>query len=193
MERDQGVKRLDGPSLKALAHPLRMRLLAALRNDGPATATTLGRRLGENSGATSYHLRVLADHGFVTEDRERGNGRDRWWRAAHDMTSWRSSDFLDDPETRAADEWLLGTMARKAADSIDAYIARRSGNDPAWIAASDASDYALHMTPERLRALTEEVHAVINRHKAAADAADDPEAERVFLLLWAFPEPEPQP
>ncbi len=193
MEDGFAVKRLDAASLKALAHPLRVRLLWALRNEGPATATALGHRLGENSGATSYHLRVLADHGFVTEDRDRGTGRERWWRAAHEGTSWRSSDFLDDPETRAADEWLLGMQARQSANAIDAYIARRSGEDRAWIGASDASDYVLRMTPERLGALTEELHTVIRRHKAEGDAAiDEPTAERVLLLLWAFPEAEPQ-
>ena len=52
----------------------------------PATATTLATRLGLNTGATSYHLRQLAQHGFIVEDAERGNARDRWWRAAHQST-----------------------------------------------------------------------------------------------------------
>ncbi|HJU96652.1 MAG TPA: helix-turn-helix domain-containing protein, partial [Jiangellaceae bacterium] len=47
----------DLEPLRAFTHPLRMRLLAALRSDGPATASDLGRLLGESSGATSYHLR----------------------------------------------------------------------------------------------------------------------------------------
>ena len=33
------TRRLDAPGLKALAHPLRVRMLGTLRNDGPATAT----------------------------------------------------------------------------------------------------------------------------------------------------------
>ncbi|MEU7461934.1 winged helix-turn-helix domain-containing protein, partial [Streptomyces griseofuscus] len=33
---------------------------------GPATASQLAERLGESSGATSYHLRQLADHGVAT-------------------------------------------------------------------------------------------------------------------------------
>ena len=73
--------------MKALTHPVRVRMLGMLRIDGPATATTLAARLGLNTGATSYHLRQLAQHGFVVEDAERGNARDRWWKAAHRMTS----------------------------------------------------------------------------------------------------------
>src|SRR5690606_19778936 len=50
----------DAMALRALAHPQRMRMLAMLRIDGPATATALAERMGLNSGATSYHLRQLA-------------------------------------------------------------------------------------------------------------------------------------
>src|SRR3954471_13650256 len=73
-------------ALKALTHPVRVRMLGLLRVDGPATATTLAARLGLNTGATSYHLRQLEKHGFVVEDAERGNGRARWWRAAPTTT-----------------------------------------------------------------------------------------------------------
>ncbi len=83
-----------------LAHPLRARLLAALRLDGPATATPLAARLGTNSGATSYHLRKLAGVGIV-EDDEPTNRRDRVWRAAHSSTSWVSTDFDGDPDAQA--------------------------------------------------------------------------------------------
>src|SRR5919107_5857404 len=71
----------DPRALKALAHPLRGRLLASLRTDGPSTASRLAEQLGESSGSTSYHLRQLATYGFVEELTDEGNGRDRWWRA----------------------------------------------------------------------------------------------------------------
>jgi predicted ArsR family transcriptional regulator len=46
-----------------------MRILGSLREFGPATASALADRLGESSGATSYHLRQLASFGFVEEER----------------------------------------------------------------------------------------------------------------------------
>ena len=59
-----------GPeALRALSHPVRLRLLGLLRMDGPSTASALATRLGLNSGATSYHLRQLAQHGFVVDAR----------------------------------------------------------------------------------------------------------------------------
>ena len=59
--------RLDARALKTLAHPLRSRLLSALRIGGPRTATDLAAELGTNSGATSYHLRKLESVGLVTD------------------------------------------------------------------------------------------------------------------------------
>ena len=67
------LHQLDARSLRGLAHPLRMRLLTALRRGGPATASQLAEKLGESSGATSYHLRQLAAHGFVEDAPE------QWW------------------------------------------------------------------------------------------------------------------
>src|ERR1700750_2207805 len=72
--------------LRALSHPTRLKMLMLLRTEGPATATQLAQQLSLNTGATSYHLRQLADHRFHVEDTERGDARDRWWRAAHEST-----------------------------------------------------------------------------------------------------------
>ncbi|BBJ43426.1 hypothetical protein SSPO_061440 [Streptomyces antimycoticus] len=92
------VRVLDPRTLRGLAHPLRMRLLTALREYGPATASQLAARLGESSGATSYHLRQLATYGFVEDDPERGKGRERWWKAAHRGTRWNADKFLAHPD-----------------------------------------------------------------------------------------------
>ncbi len=69
----------DVGELRALAHPMRQRILRRLRQAGPATSTTLAHDLGENSGIMSYHLRLLAEHDFVREVAGRGQGRERWW------------------------------------------------------------------------------------------------------------------
>ena len=83
---------LDAAALKVLAHPLRSRLLSALRRGGPATATELAARLSTNTGATSYHLRKLESVGLVADTGE-GEGKRRLWRAATDAHEWTASDF----------------------------------------------------------------------------------------------------
>ena len=62
---------LDAEAVRVLAHPLRSRLLSALRLHGPATATELADRLDTNTGATSYHLRKLESVGLVEGHRRR--------------------------------------------------------------------------------------------------------------------------
>jgi predicted ArsR family transcriptional regulator len=194
MARPLRIKQLDAQSVQALAHPLRSRLLASLRVDGPGTASTLGERLGESSGATSYHLRVLAQHGFIEEDPTRGRGRERWWRSAHDATSWRPDQFRGDPDAQAAEQWLSGSAVRNGMERLDHWIARRPTADPDWVAASEESDYRLTMTPAQLRSLMEELHGVVLRHRDRAEdaRADDGTAKGdgarpVWLLMYAFP------
>ena len=70
----------DARRWKALSHPLRQEILGHLGEHEAATATTIAEALGENTGTTSYHLRVLADAGVIEEVAERAHGRERWWR-----------------------------------------------------------------------------------------------------------------
>lgn len=174
--------------LRALAHPLRSRLLGALRFHGPATSTALAARLGTNSGATSYHLRQLADVGLVEDDPEHSTGRDRAWRAAHDATSWRSAEFADDPDARAADDWLLRHQAQVASGWLHDWLEVRDDWSEEWRDAADQSDYHLELTAAELRALMDDVHAVMRTHRDRPVATDG--AERVTVLLQAFPTPE---
>lgn len=173
--------------LQALAHPLRSRLLGALRFHGPATSTALAARLGTNSGATSYHLRQLAEVGLVEDDPERSNGRDRWWRPAHDATSWRSTDYDGDPDAQAADDWLVRRQARVTSGWLHDWLDVRTDWSPAWRDAADQSDYHLDLDPAGLRSLMDDLHAVVRRHQEQAPGAG---AERVTILLQGFPSPE---
>lgn len=44
---------LTPANVKALAHPIRLTILRLLREDGPATASRVGERIGQSSGVTS--------------------------------------------------------------------------------------------------------------------------------------------
>jgi DNA-binding transcriptional ArsR family regulator len=81
VEEDYGVGPMTVAELRALGHPLRLQILQMLLTEGPSTASELGRRLGESSGSTSYHLRALHKVGMV-EEVEQANARERWWRRA---------------------------------------------------------------------------------------------------------------
>src|ERR1700689_2447577 len=81
------VTRLEGAkALRAYAHPVRMKLILALRTRGPLTATQAGRLLGESSGTCSFHLRQLAKYGLV-EETGGGTGREKPWRGSTTSTA----------------------------------------------------------------------------------------------------------
>jgi DNA-binding transcriptional ArsR family regulator len=178
-------------SAKALAHPLRMRIVGSLRLDGPATASMLAERLAVSSGLTSYHVRRLADAGFVEpDDGQVATGRERWWRAAHDMTTWRAGDLDADADARATEQWLQTYAARHGIEQLDDWIRRRPEADPAWREATTISDYVLELTPDELRALEAEIDAVIARRLDREPDAD-PARAQVVLLLSTFPRADP--
>jgi len=171
--------------LKALSHPVRLRMLGLLRSEGPATATTLATRLGINTGATSYHLRQLATHGFVVDDDSRGNGRDRWWKAAHQATST-ARDPHPDRETRETLDAFLQSVAVIHTEQLQGAIEERSVLSDEWRAASTFSDWNLVLTPRRARALVDALAQVV----AATDEDEDDEAAAEFVVqLSAFPRP----
>ncbi|MEV0429284.1 helix-turn-helix domain-containing protein [Micromonospora sp. NPDC050495] len=178
--------RLDHRQVRVLAHPLRMRLLGALRVKGPATATTLATLLDTNTGATSYHLRQLAEVGLVVEDPDRGTGRQRWWRAAHDVTNWEASDFDDDPDARAAIDWIQGDQVRLLAGHAEQWFATQHEWSAEWRDAFGMSDFFLTVPADRLAAIEAELWAVLERHRQEADPTE-PGAERVQIFVAAYP------
>lgn len=177
----------DLETLRAFTHPLRMRLLATLRFDGPATASDLGRRLGESSGATSYHLRQLARFGFIVEDDEQPSRRERRWKAAHELTSWEPTDFVDDPAARSVLRILARERIRFMVEQLRRWYEGRQHWSRAWVAAAQDSDMVIRMHPEDLGRMGREIWDVVTRYANAQHASDDPEAEKVVLFLHAMP------
>jgi DNA-binding transcriptional ArsR family regulator len=187
----------DPAVLKALAHPLRLRLYELLSARGPATATQLGEHVDEAAGLLSYHLRQLAEHGYVEEAPELAtDGRERWWRVVPGGISWSTADFLGEPGGRAvagtAERMLLGRQL----DRLQQYTERQEAWGPDWVDAAIGTDALLRLTPDELRAFGADLQAVISRWASrdlpadaadAAAAADGTERADVFAFVHAFP------
>lgn len=185
--------RLDSRAVRVLAHPLRARLLSELRVNGNATATTLADRLATNTGATSYHLRKLADVGLVVETDE-GHGKQRVWAAAQRSHSWTDGDFTGDPDAAAAATWLQQHYWAYMSERVARWEDARGKWPVEWRDAAGMSDMVLTLSAPQLRALTKDLEEVIRRHDEAARAEPDPAARRVTLLYYAMPtEPESHP
>jgi len=146
-------------NLKALTHPLRVQVLGLLRTHGPATATSLARRLGLTSGALSYHLRQLERYGFIAEDAERGNDRDRWWRAVHRSTEFVSQGL--DPAAIDAGEAYEQGIITALNRSLTQAQADRAGWPAEWRGAFNLSDVLLELTPAEAERLEQDLLALL--------------------------------
>ncbi|MET9696030.1 winged helix-turn-helix domain-containing protein [Streptomyces sp. NPDC006529] len=179
------VRTLDAHALRGLAHPLRIRLLAALRHEGPATASQLAERLGESSGATSYHLRQLAAHGFVEDAPQHGKGRERWWQASHEGTGFDETLMRDaDPATRSAAEVFLHEIASIHAQEMNTWLGNSQRWSTEWRQGADLSDFTLRLTAPQAHELINKMHDLINSYR---DLGPQEGAETVRLHTHVFP------
>jgi DNA-binding transcriptional ArsR family regulator len=182
------VQVTDVRALRALSHPLRMRLLGQLRLNGPATASQLGRVVGESSGATSYHLRQLAAYGFVEEVEDQGTARERWWRARHRMTSWHAADVVAQEGGAEVEDEMVRMQLDQHGRVLTAWREQKDQLDPAWTAAASLNDYALRLRPEQAHVLLDELGAVLNRWMDEHPADAGPDAgDLVSVLLDIVP------
>jgi DNA-binding transcriptional ArsR family regulator len=184
--------RLDATSLRGIAHPLRVRILGLLRESGPSTATRVAERLGQSTGATSYHLRQLAQYGFVVEEAGRGAGRERWWRAAHERTIFNTESVAG--EADAETDVYLRSVAAAYAERVDRWLGERPSLPPEWSGAGTISDWSLRLTPAEATELHDELIALLaRRRRDPQERAGAPEnARRVVVQLQLMPFVDPE-
>jgi DNA-binding transcriptional ArsR family regulator len=175
----------DIAGLRALSHPVRLRMLGLLRTEGPATATTLARRLDLNTGATSYHLRQLAQHGFIEEDAERGNARDRWWRASHEATR---TDFRTQEQGAEDVEAYLATVAQLYGERLRVAVAEMAFVPEQWRPVGTLSDWELRLTPAQAEALVRQLVRLVEE----TEDSDAEDAAPFAINLNAFLRPGQQ-
>lgn len=184
--------RLDARSLRGLAHPIRLRLLGRLREDGPSTATALAADIGESSGTTSYHLRQLAAYGFIEpDDTERTNRKERWWRASHRATVLEPIND-GNPETDLLVDEYLRSIAQAYSERlvrfVDTLPSVRESLGTEWAEVGDLSDWGLVLTPEQAAALRDSLHEIIGAQPGHDPLVPlPPGAARVIVQLQVMP------
>lgn len=182
--------RLSDPgAMRALAHPTRLRLLGELRVRGPQSVGMLCEVVDEPAGSVSYHLGKLATHGFVEEAPEHARDRrERWWRAAHERTTWEPLEVLEDPERRAAMSTLHRTLLQRYQDNLLGYLESEASLSPEWAGSAASGDTVTHLTAAELAELRDELDTLAARWSARNDP-DRPDARAVSLIYHAFRRP----
>ncbi len=177
----------DARAMRALAHPLRIALLEAVRRDGAITATQAAEQLGESPGNMSWHLQTLAKYGFVEETGE-GRGRSRPWRVTSASRSFETG--MTDAQTATAGEALERTFLERTHDQIREWWSRRLAYPVKWRRAAFMTDSIRYLTAEELVEIMNEIHAVYDRFADRADKRERP-AGALPVHLYAHGHPLP--
>ncbi|MEU4115609.1 helix-turn-helix domain-containing protein [Kitasatospora sp. NPDC028055] len=183
----------DLSRLKAFTNPLRMQLYRLLYLAGTATASQLGEQVDQAPSLVSYHLRKLAEHGFVTEAAtQSGDARERWWQvSSEEGWSFRESDLSGTPEGAAA----VGAVSRSLVDSRAAqyrsYLDQSSAWGSEWTDAAFTAEWLLDLTAAELAELGGELQELSRRWrergKAARAAGATEGREHVSVHVYGFP------
>jgi DNA-binding transcriptional ArsR family regulator len=169
--------------MRALAHPLRMDLLDLLAVHGPQTASQAAEILEQTPANVSWHLRKLAEHGFVRQATD-GPGRQRPWKMVAESLTW--GDDAADPAARTAlsdvavereVQRLRAAVANLPRESRDWHRATQIHQNRLWLTADEATELG--------EALSDLLHAYDDR---AHDAASRPPGARLMAsLAWVVP------
>ncbi|MEU2714065.1 helix-turn-helix domain-containing protein [Streptomyces sp. NPDC007205] len=182
----------DVGTLKALAHPLRMKLYRLLFIAEAATASQLAEQVDEAVSLVSYHLRKLAEHGLVEEaEPRRADARERWWQPSSEGVSIRDQDFQDAPEKVAAHLAASRMFLEQRAEMYRRYLDERAHWGAEWNGAAHDSESLLRLTAEELAGLKKDLHDLLKRYdeqgRAREAVGDTQGREHVALHVYGFP------
>jgi DNA-binding transcriptional ArsR family regulator len=180
---------VDVASLKGLAHPLRIQILETISRYGPQTAGTLADRLGESTGATSYHLRQLAKHEFVREVEGRGTKRERWWDRPKEMLTIVTRELADNPTTREAAQLVSREFEHNRAAALADFVEHGWLEDePEWSEAAALDTTNIRLTATQLAEFAHSVEKFIAQSVERLRAAGVQDGARpVQIHFNAFP------
>ncbi|WP_282701936.1 helix-turn-helix domain-containing protein [Streptomyces sp. CC219B] len=182
----------DLGTLKALAHPLRMKLYRLLFLADTATASQLAEQVDEAVSLVSYHLRKLAEHGLIEEAEPRsGDARERWWQPASDGVSVHSADFRDAPEKAAVHTAASRLFQEQRSEMYRTYLDERAHWGAEWNEAVVDSESLLRLTAGELAELKREVLDVLKKYddqgRAREAAGETAGREHIALHMYGFP------
>jgi DNA-binding transcriptional ArsR family regulator len=169
--------------MKALAHPVRLDVLDLLIVNGPMTASDAAVQLDQTPANVSWHLRKLAEHGFVRQATS-GPGRRRPWKVVAESLSW-----SDDAEDEASASALRDVALEREVQRLRVALANAGQESAAWREATQVHQNRLWLTPDEAHEIGEQIRQLfLTRAEERQDPANRPADARVMALMaWVVP------
>lgn len=180
----------DPQVLRAIAHPVRNRILDELGARGSMRAADVAAVLDVPANQASFHLRQLAKYGLVEEDPEAARDkRDRVWKVASEGGySVNFGDVEAEPGGAAAT-----AVFRRTASEWGQYVVRQAYEGERGTGAHrSVNNSALLLTADEARQLSDELSEVVGRWSTRTrddHGPDAPERETYVYLGTLQPHP----
>jgi predicted transcriptional regulator len=173
----------DSNELRALADPQRLALFDLVRREGPATSSTLARRLDRDAAWIDENLGALEGLGLVESDA--GAGEVRWSAAVRGIYF----EIPNDPEGEAAARALSGVMMAKYADLPAAWVRDQEPQlDVEWARAAGLFNARIDLTPAELQTIQEGLERLLEPFTTRSSAEIPSAAAPVRILAFFMPE-----
>jgi DNA-binding transcriptional ArsR family regulator len=188
---DEGAHKTHDPRvLRAIAHPVRVRILHELNAAGPSRAADLAADLDVPANQASFHLRQLAKYGLVVEAPEEARDRrDRVWKVVSEEGIQLELSEMDKmPGGPAAVDVWSESSRRFSHAVVDAVYAAARQED----AFGSLSQGALRLTKDEAKRLALELAEVVHRWNRETRGRH-PERKTYLLMqiLQLYPDLEP--
>lgn len=171
----------DPVRIRALAHPVRLELLDVLDDQGEATATECAAATGESVASCSYHLRMLAKHGYIEQvDRP---GREKPWKTV----SHSRSQVVD--RNAAGSVHAVSAMAsihvHRQLDRVQSWLQRAPQLPVDDIDVSSVMGSSFYATHEELRQFRDDLLELSRRFDGRWQHPEERPAGSVPVQLFA--------
>src|SRR5690625_4473625 len=181
---------IDDPErIRAVAHPLRLRLLDLLKDHGELTATECAERTGESVASCSFHLRMLEKYGYI--ERAEPRGREKPWKLVG-SGSYSTGVDPEVPGSLQATVELAKLTFSQRAQGLWAAMERLDREPQEWMEATRLMNTAVWATAEEARALADEITDVLDRYTGRDDPAERPAGARRVRIITAVHADPPQ-
>src|SRR5690349_19457960 len=175
----------DPEALRALAHPIRLKLLELLTVDGPATGRRLADLTGESTASISYHVGQLVKWGLVEPALDLARGRERPWQATSRGITWTATGD-GSPEFAAASRALREQFIARRLAALDDFQRHEGEFDITWREAAWLGEDMGYLDPAELTEAAARIKAVIAEYTDPARPRAEG-ARQVAFFAYAVP------